>query len=194
MAMTTQRSILANEPNPVVTVRAGRDVRVRGWDGDRVQATTDSRWGLKVERKSATEIARVRAKVGERVLLDVRIDPLARTKPSDEPNGIAVELGASGEVLVPRGSRLKVYAGYSADVADVSGPLAVYTGRDVLVRAVALLAQVSAGGAIDVVCERAAGDLLKLEAGGDIRCHVRLLDSALVQVDDLGGHWEGLIG
>jgi hypothetical protein len=49
----TQRSILAREA-PTVILRSGGHVQVEGWASDRVQAATDSRRGLKVERHGAS--------------------------------------------------------------------------------------------------------------------------------------------
>lgn len=46
----TTRTIIAGE-NPVVIIRAGGSARIEGSDSDRVTATTESRWGLKVERR-----------------------------------------------------------------------------------------------------------------------------------------------
>jgi hypothetical protein len=45
----TQRSILAGE-SPIVTVRGGGDVHIEGWTDDRVQAASNDKKGLKVER------------------------------------------------------------------------------------------------------------------------------------------------
>jgi hypothetical protein len=188
----TQRSILAGQ-TPTVIVRAGGDVRVQGWEGDRVLATTDSRWGLKVERRSESEIARLRAKVGEHVLFDVRVDPLSRTK-KDAAEAIEVQIGGNGEVQVPQGSHVKVYAGKNADAHGLQGSLTLYAGRDVRIGSVQILNHASAGGAIDVECETVAGQEVKLEAGRDLRCHIRNLTHARVMVSDLGGEWEGVIG
>jgi len=46
----TTRTILIGE-NPTVIIRAGGSARIEGTDTDRVTASTESRWGLKVERR-----------------------------------------------------------------------------------------------------------------------------------------------
>jgi hypothetical protein len=189
----TQRSILAGL-TPNVIVRTGGDVSVHGWDSDRVQADTDSRWGLKVERRSESEIARIRAKVGDHVLLDVRVDPIGWLKTGASSQVIEVQLGGSGKVYVPAGSQVKVYAGKGAEAHDVRGHIAIYAGGDVRVRNVDTLAHVSAGGSIDFECEKVLGDEVKFTAGGDLRCHVRGLADATFMIDDLGGYWEATLG
>ena len=43
---------------PFVIIRAGFDASVEGWDSDRVLATTEDRWGLKLEhKKDAVEVS-----------------------------------------------------------------------------------------------------------------------------------------
>jgi hypothetical protein len=46
----TQRSIQSG-PTTIVIVRVGGTVRIEGREGERVVANTESRWGLKVERR-----------------------------------------------------------------------------------------------------------------------------------------------
>jgi hypothetical protein len=46
----TTRTIITGE-TPTVIIRAGGSARIEGTDGDRVVATTESRWGLKLERR-----------------------------------------------------------------------------------------------------------------------------------------------
>ena len=46
----TTRTIIVGE-NPVVVIRAGGSARIEGTNTDQVTATTESRWGLKVERR-----------------------------------------------------------------------------------------------------------------------------------------------
>lgn len=48
--LMTQRSIHTGW-TPIVIVHAGGNTQVEGWDSDRVQATTESRWGLKITRR-----------------------------------------------------------------------------------------------------------------------------------------------
>jgi hypothetical protein len=188
----TQRSILTGD-TPTVVIRAGGEAHVQGQAGDRVLAETDSRWGLKVERRSATQIGRARAKVGDRVLFDWRLD-LGRGRKGPPAEVTEVEIGGSGKVVVPLGSRVKVYAGQGVEVRDVQGSVAVYAGGDARTRNVGALAHASAGGALDVECESVEGDEVNLQAGRDLRCHVRGLADARIMVNDLGGEWEGVIG
>jgi hypothetical protein len=177
-----------------VVVKAGGDVQVEGWDEERVSADSDSRWGLKVERRRESEIGRVRARIGERVLFDMHIDPIGRKK-EERAEITEVEIGGSGTVRVPRGSKVKVYAGKSVTLSDVQGAVTVYAGWDVRLRRVHTLVHVSGGGALDLECETLAGEEeAKFSAGRDLRFYVRDLADARVIVNDLGGYWEGMIG
>ncbi len=189
----TERSILAG-PTPSVEVRAGGDVEVEGRDSDRVQADTDSRSGLKVERRSASEIARARAKVGDHVLFDVHLKVKNPLKKGVSGEVTDVQIGGSGQVYVPLGSQVKVYAGRSVDVRGIQGRVAVYAGRDVRIRNVHTLVHLSAGGSIDFECEKVEGDNVKFSAGRDLRCYIRGLTDARFMINDLGGHWEAVIG
>jgi hypothetical protein len=190
----TQRSIQAGL-TPTVIVRAGADIIVEGWDGDRVVAETEGRAGLKVERRSETEFGRLRAKVGERVLLDLRADlPKRWLLRKRDVEAIEVQVGGSGRVRVPRGSSVKIYAGRKVDLREVGGRVSVYSGGDARLRAVGVVVHASSGGMLDVECQAVEGDDLKLEAGRDLRCYIRALDDARLLVSDLGGSWEGRIG
>jgi len=189
----TQRSLLVGQ-TPNVIVRTGGDVSVQGWGNDRVLAETDSRWGLKVERRSESEIARMRARVGDHTLLDVRVDPLGRLKKNVRSEAIEVQLGGSGKVSVPLGSTVKVYAGKGVEVQDIRGSVTLYAGANVRVRDVHTLVHVSAGGSIDFECEQVEGDDVKFTAGRDLRCSIRGLTDARFMIDDLGGYWEATIG
>ncbi len=188
----TQRSIQAGL-TPTVIIRAGADIVVEGWDGDRVVAETEGRASLKVGRRSETEFGRLRAAVGERVLLDLRADLPKRWRKGD-PDAIEVQVGGSGRVRVPQGSHVKVYAGRKVDLSAVGGRVSVYSGGDARLRAVGVVVHASSGGMLDVECQAVEGDDLKLEAGRDLRCHIRSLDDARLLVSDLGGNWEGRIG
>jgi len=116
----TQRSMLAGR-NPNVVIRAGGDVRVEGRDSDRVLADTDSRWGLKVERRSESEIARARARVGDHVLFDMRLNVRNPLKKGPRGEVTEVQIGGSGKVYVPLGSDVTVYTGKNAEVQDIQG-------------------------------------------------------------------------
>src|SRR5512136_2423143 len=109
----TQRSMLAGQ-TPTIVVGANGSVTVEGWESDRVQANTDSRWGLQIERRRAADIGRERARaaIGERVLFDVSFDnPFNRSKRLMEyVQGEVIEVQLSdGQVRVPFHSELIVY-------------------------------------------------------------------------------------
>ncbi len=197
----TTRSIQAGKM-PTVVVKASMDVEIEGWDEERVVASTEHKWGLTIERGSASARGRLRAraKVGERVLFDLSTD-LLKSKKKDVPDD-AVLVQASGDILVrvPYGSIVHVYAGKNVRARDLRGSVSVYAGRDVLLRKVQTLVHVSAGRAMDVDCETLAGEdavsggVIKFSAGRDLRFYVRELHDATIKVDDLGGYWEGVIG
>ncbi len=192
----TQRSIQAG-PTPTVIVKAAGNVQVQGWDDERVLASTEHKWGLKIERGSESAVGhvRARAKVGDRVLFDVSTDLLKRKKMDRPDDAIQVRVGGDVVVRVPRNSILQVYAGRGAEVRDVGGRVAVYAARDARLRNVHALVHVSAGRAIDAECETIAGEGdVKFSAGRDLRFYVRDLTDARVMVNDVGGDWEGVIG
>jgi hypothetical protein len=68
----THRSILAGT-SPIVVIKAGASVTVKGHESDLVTAETEGMWGLIVEKRSEAEIGRARAAIGEHVLFDVRL-------------------------------------------------------------------------------------------------------------------------
>jgi hypothetical protein len=189
----TQRSIQAGK-TPTVIIRVGADAQIEGWDDDRILASTESRWGLKVERRSESEIGRVRARVGDRTLFDIPVDISGPMKKKVPTQVTTVEIGASGQVYVPRGSNLKVYAGKDITMHDIQGDVSIYAGGNVHVRNIHTLVHASAGGAMDLECETVVGDEVKFAAGRDLRFHVRDLTHARVMINDLGGYWEGVIG
>jgi hypothetical protein len=189
----TQRSMPAGE-NPTVVIRVGRDVEVEGWESERVAADTDNHSGLKVGRRSEAEVGRVRAKVGDHVLLDVGFGLPGGKKQDLDENAIQVQMGAGGKVRVPLGSTVKVYAGRSVTLRNVQGPVSVYAGRDVQLRQVKLLAHASAGRSMDLECEAVSGDEVKFTAGRDLRCHIRDLSDARLMIHDMGDRWETVFG
>ncbi len=192
----TQRSIHAG-PSPSVVVKAGGDVQVQVWEDERVLASTEHKWGLKIERRSESAVAhvRARAKVGDRVLFDLSTDLLKRKKKDVPDDAIQVQVSGDAVVRVPYGSTVKVYAGRSVAVRDIRGSVTVYAGRDVRLRNVHTLVHVSAGRAMDLDCETLAGEEdIKFTAGRDLRFYIRDLVNARVIVNDLGGYWEGVIG
>ena len=189
----TQRSMLMGRASQVI-IRAGGDVTVEGAETDRVQATSEGRRGVRIEQRRPPEVARVRARVGDRTLFDVQVDvpnPLKKDAPSDP---IEVRLGGSGKVLVPRRSHVKVYAGREIEVHDIQGRVEVYAGSAVRVRNVQTLVHAAAGGALDMECDRVEGDDVKFVAGHDLRCYVKSLTDARIMVNDLGGYWEAILG
>jgi len=155
-----QRS-LQTKHAPQVTIRAGGDVRVEGWDRDQVSASTENRWGLKLEQHD---------EAGE------------------------VNIGFSGEVMLPFDSHIKVYAGKSVNARNIQGSLAVYAGWKVHIREVRTILHISAGGPVDFECDEVKGDDVKFAAGGNVRCHIRLLADARLMIHDARGYWEGVIG
>ncbi len=188
----TQRSIRAGA-KPTVIIKAGLDVTVTAVEGERVTAETASRWGLQVERKSAAEIARARAAIGDRVLFDIHVkNPLRADEVEREV--IEVKIGGSGQVSVPAGANLKVYAGRDIAVSGVSGQVDAYSGRDMALLKVHLVGHASAGGRMELDCQELQASDVEFSAGGDLRFHVQGLSSAHVRVKDLGGFWEAQIG
>jgi hypothetical protein len=169
-------------------------VTVAGWESDRVLADTEGRWGLKIERRSRSEIARLRARAGQWTLLDLRVDPVRRQKGGVPDEVIEVQIGGSGSVCVPLGSTVEVYGGKRIELRDLHGPAALYAGTDIHVREAHQVVHLSAGGSIDLECEDVVGTDLKFSAGRDLRCYIRNLSDARILVDDLGGDWEGLMG
>jgi hypothetical protein len=189
----TQRSILAGAA-PNVIIKVGGSVTVRAHEGERVTAETAGRWGLKVEQRSEAEIARARAAIGEHVLFDLRLKLPGQQGKSASDEVIEVQMGGSGEVLVPYHSNLKIYAGKDIDVQGIRGQVDAYSGYRMSLREVYRLGYASAGGSMDIDCQTMAGDKVEFKAGSDIRFHVRDLTSAHIRVKDLGGYWEARIG
>ena len=185
----THRSILAGH-NPTVVIKAGLSVIVKGVDGVRVTASTGDRWGLKVERRREAEIARARAAVGEVVLFDFRFNRPQSQAANASEEIVAVQLVGSGEVLVPLGSNLKVYAGKDIDVQGIRGQVDAFSGLKLNLQDVYLLGLASAGGSMSLDCQTMLDDQVEFTAGGDLRFHIRELTGARIRVKDLGGFWE----
>jgi hypothetical protein len=186
----TQRSILAGI-NPNVVVKAGGSVTVKGVEGDLVTANSGDKWGLKVEKKSEAEFARARAAVGDMVLFDWRFKKPGAQKDEEV---IEVQLGGSGEVLVPFGSNLKVYAGKDIDVQGIRGQVDAFSGLKLNLQNVHRLGYASAGSAMSLDCESMLGNKVEFKSGGDLRFHIHDLTSAHFRIKDLGGFWEAKIG
>lgn len=189
----TQRSILAGA-NPTVVIKAGASVAVKGVDGYRVTVTTRDRWGLKVEKRSEAEFARARAAVGELVLFDLRLNrPNSQVGHAPE-EVFEVQLSGSGEVLVPLGSNLKVYAGKDIDVQGIRGQVDAFSGLKLNLQDVHRLGNASAGGSMSLDCQTMLGDKVEYKAGGDLRFYIHELTGARFRVKDLGGFWEARLG
>lgn len=188
----TQRSILAGK-NQTVIIKVGGSVTVKGHDGNLVVAETESKWGLSVERRSESQIGRARAAIGERVLFDVRLK-IPNIHGKAEADIIEVQMGASGEVLVPYASNVKVYAGKDIDVHEIQGQVDAYSGFDLTLKDVYRLGNVSAGRKMNIDCKTMLGTDVIFGAGSDVRFHVADLTSARLRVKDIGGYWEARIG
>jgi len=191
----TQRSILAGE-TPTVIIKVGGSVTVRGQAGDRVVAETSNAFGLQVEKGQGNgrEIARARAKAGEHVLFDVRVRLPSLGEEQPIQDFIQVQMGGGGEVLVPYGANVKVYAGLHIDVHDLRGQADAFAGGSVVVHEVDRLGNASAGGSMDLDCRSLPAQNAEFKAGSDIRFRVHDLTSASIRVKDLGGYWEAQIG
>ena len=193
----TQRSILAGK-NQTIIIKVGASVTVKGHEGDLVTADTKGGWGLTLERRSGSQIGRARAVIGDHVLFDVRIKVPSPLRPLVGAEGdeevIEVQMGASGEVLVPYESNLKIYAGTDIDVQGISGQVDAYSGLDLKLQDVYRLGNVSAGRAMDIDCQTMTGKDVTFGAGSDLRFHVADLTSLRLRVKDIGGYWEARIG
>jgi hypothetical protein len=105
-----------------------------------------------------------------------------------------VQVGGSGQVLVPAGSSVVVYAGKSAQVREVRGTVSAVAGADLLVQAVNVLAQASAGGEMEIDCQQVAGSAVVFTAGRSLRCRVRADQDVHYVVEDIAGPWEAVLG
>jgi len=191
----TQRSILAGK-NQTIIIKVGASVTVKGHDSDLVTAETKGIWGLTLERRSESQIGRARAAIGDHVLFDVRIKLPNLPSPTGRGDGevIEVQMGGSGEVLVPFESNLKVYAGKDIDVQGVQGQVDAYSGLNLSLQNVYLLGNTSAGGKMNIDCQTMIGKDVTFDAGSDLRFHIADLTSARLRVKDIGGYWEARIG
>jgi hypothetical protein len=188
----TQRSILAGT-NQTIIIKAGGSITVRGQEGDRLIAATEGSGGLSVERHSESEIGRARAVLGEHVLFDLRIKlPSLIEKKNEEV--IEVQMGGSGEVLVPFESNLKVYAGRDIDIQEVRGQVDAFSSANLRLRNVYRLGIASAGRTMDIHCQTMNGDDVTFSAGSDLRFYIADLSDARLRVRDLGGYWEARLG
>ena len=188
----TQRSILAGT-NQTIVIKAGGSVTVKGQEGERLRAETEGSGGLSVERRSQSEIGRARAAIGDHVLFDLRIK-LPNLSENKAEEVIEVQMGGSGEVLVPFESNLKVYAGKDIEVKDIKGQVDAYSSANLRLQKVYRLGNASAGGTMDIHCQTLRGKDVTFGAGSDLRFYVADLGSARLRVRDLGGYWEARLG
>jgi hypothetical protein len=187
----TQRSIFAGK-NQTIIIKSGGSVIVRGHEGDRLIA--EGSGGVTVERRSEAEIGRARAAIGDLVLFDLRLKlPNLKGKEVDD-EVIEVQIGWSGEVLVPFESNLKVYAGKDINVQGIQGQVDAYSGLHLNLHNVYRLGNASAGGTMNLDCETMLGTNVLFKCGGDLRFHIHDLDHARIRVRDLAGYWEARIG
>jgi len=189
----TQRSILAGKKQTII-IKVGASVTVKGHDSDMVFAETTDTWGLTLERRSESQIGRARAAIGDHVLFDwrIKVPNLGEKKAGNEV--IEVQMGGSGEVLVPFLSNLKVYAGKDIAVQDIQGLVDAYSGLHLNLQNVYQLGNASAGGMMSVDCQRMLGTDVTFGAGSDMRFYVSDLISTRLRVKDIGGYWEARIG
>ena len=110
----TERSIVTG-PTPNVVVRTTFDASVEAWDGEQVTASTDSRWGMKVEVKKGV------IQVNASASCQVRV-----------PSGSSVKVyaGRTAQVKGVRG-RVAVFAGGSAMLSEVNVLTNLSAGFDV---------------------------------------------------------------
>jgi hypothetical protein len=107
----TQRSMLVGW-SPVVVIRAGGEVQVQGWDGDRLEVVTDGRWGLQIgQRKGKPEV-----QIGESGVVRLPVG-----------SAVTVYSGKSADVRDVQGG-LTVYAGGGAYLRGVRAILHVSAG------------------------------------------------------------------
>jgi hypothetical protein len=159
-----------------------------------VLAETNDTWGLTLERRSESQIGRARAAIGEHVLFDWRIKVPNLGQKKAENEVIEVQMGGSGDILVPFSSNLKVYAGKDIDVQGIHGQVDAYSGLDLNLQNVYLLGNASAGRVMNIDCKTMLGTDVTFGAGSDLRFHVADLTSARLRVKDVGGYWEARIG
>ncbi len=188
----TQRSILAGA-NQTIIIKVGASVTVKGHDSDLVTADTKGKWGLTLERRKEAQFGRARAALGEHVLFDVRLK-IPNFNGKDESEVLEVQMGTSGDVLVPYSSNLKIYAGKDIDVRGIQGQVDAYSGLKLNLQDVYCLGNASAGWSMNIDCQTMIGTDVTFGAGSDLRFHVADLTSLRLRVKDIGGYWEARIG
>lgn len=135
---------------------------------------------------------RVEGCAGERVLANTESRWGLKVKRRGDI--VDVHIGGSGEVQVPLDCSVKIYAGNRIELRTIGGSATLYAGGQCVLRGVRALAHASAGGALDIECERIDGEALQCSAGRDLRLFIRDLRDVKLMINDLGGYWEGIIG
>ncbi len=107
---------------------------------------------------------------------------------------IEVQIGGNGQVLVPFGSSVKIYAGKNGGVENVQGTIHVIAGRDACITESNVLVQATAGRELEIDCRQAEGRELTLSSGWHLRCWIRELKNVSYLIDDLGGKWQKTFG
>ena len=187
----TQRSILAGI-NQTIIIKVGGSVTVKGQEGERLLAQGTG--GLSVDRRSESEIGRARAAIGDHVLFDLRIKLPHRREKKSSDEVIEVQIGSSGEVLVPFESNIKVYAGYDIDVQGIRGQVDAYAGSNLALQDVYRLGNASAGRTMHIDCQTISGNDVIFSAGDDLWFHIADLTNVRLRVKDIAGYWEAKIG
>ncbi|HTP06923.1 MAG TPA: hypothetical protein VMP08_01635 [Anaerolineae bacterium] len=193
----TQRSMPVGQTSTIV-IRGG-SFTVEGWESDRVQANTDDRWGVRIEKRKIADIGRERARaaIGDRVLFDISFinpfNPSQRMLRDFHGEAIEVIIG-HGQVRVPLNSNVVVYAGRDAEVRHLQGRVMVSAGRDLTVQDIQTLVHAAAGGDMSIDCMTLGGDEFKFSAGRDLRFYARDLDDAKITINEAGTYWEVVLG
>lgn len=189
----TQRSMFVGKHQTII-IKVGDSVTIKGQEGERLIAETSDTADLTIERRSESEIGRARAAVGEHVLFDIRLKMPHFKGREGGDEVIEVQIGSSGEVLVPFESNLKVYAGKDIDVQGIQGHVDAFSGSNLNMQHVYQLGNASAGGTMQIDCQTMSGKDASFSAGNDLRFYVAELTNARLRVKDIGGYWEAHIG
>jgi hypothetical protein len=193
----TQRSMPVGL-SPTIVIRGGI-FTVEGWESNRVQANSDDRWGVQIEKRKVADIGRERARaaIGDRVLFDISIaNPFNQSRrllKDYQGEAIEVRIG-HGQVRVPFNSNVIAYAGHDAEVHHLQGRMMVSAGRNARVQDVQTLVHAAAGGDLNIDCVALGGDEFNFSAGRDLRFHVRDLHDARVMINEAGTYWEAVLG
>lgn len=164
----TERSIIVGA-NPVVAIRAGKDVVVEGWDDERIVVTTENTFlGLKITERKGTKGA---------------------------PGVIEVSAGGSCLMRVPVGSSVTIHTGHSARVSNLQGTLYIFAGADAIVSQVRTLAKIQAGRDMKLEGDDVEATSTQYNAGRHLHFHLHHLANTHIKVKDgTGDAWEATFG